>query len=735
MNFKKINFPESFEYSSDDKPIPLEFYLDILPRSKVVYLKLGYFSSKAIQVLAYGFAQFIFNGGVMKIISNHFLYENDQDLLDVQDGDVAEDQFNSALAKDLKWLYESLNGTNQHFMDCLKYLVKNKRLEIIPVALKPKRMAHFKEGVFVDGNDNSLYFEGSCNFTANGLLENGESLSIYRSWGSDFESKKVKRKHVSLKALVDRENDKYEYLSKQHISDAVESIGKEKNVKDLLDDELSLLQTSDYRNQIKTVFSRHERELSEKINTIKTTPRFPFNSSPRDYQNEAYENWKTSNKQGIFAMATGTGKTITALNCLLNEYIESGSYQAIILVPSKALLNQWSDEVAGFNFQNVILVSSDNSHWRQRLDELDTSLLFDREKSFVVIATYSSFPGDDFQSRIKNFPEQTVLIADEAHNMGAGRMRKLIPRLNFSKRIALSATPKRNYDPEGNQVLEEFFNSTEPYTYSFSMEKAIHEGILCRYEYLPHLVYLNDEEMTEYAEISRRLARFYDSESQSFTNLEQVKRLLLQRKRIIHKAENKLHAFRKILNKRVTSGKGLSFSFVYAPEGENVEGENLLTKYMSVLEQDHPSVKAYPYTSTSENNKEVMENFEHEFIDMLFSMKCLDEGVDIPRAELAIFCSSTGNPRQFIQRRGRVLRTHADKKIATIHDLVVVPRSAPDDSTFSIEKSLIKNELTRVIYFASLSNNYYQAMEVCQPIADQYDLDIYALQYELGENK
>ena len=156
---------------------------------------------------------------------------------------------------------------------------------------------------------------------------------------------------------------------------------------------------------------------------------------------------------------------------------------------------------------------------------------------------------------------------------------------------------------------------------------------------------------------------------------------------------------------------------------------------MGILNDSYPSVKAYAYTSTSENNKEVMENFEQGFIDILFSMKCLDEGVDIPRAELAIFCSSTGNPRQFIQRRGRVLRKHPDKSTAIIHDLVVVPRQETDQDTFLLEKNLVKGELSRVIYFASLSSNYYEAMEVCAPVAEQYELDIYSLQDELrGES-
>lgn len=216
--------------------------------------------------------------------------------------------------------------------------------------------------------------------------------------------------------------------------------------------------------------------------------------------------------------------------------------------------------------------------------------------------------------------------------------------------------------------------------------------------------------------------------------------LLLERKRIIHKANNKLATFRKIVSEIMSSRGNLDFSFIYAPEGDendiNIydsdEARNLLLQYMEVIEDDFAQVKVHHFTSETDNRTEVMKLFEQGHINSLFSMKCLDEGVDIPRAELAIFCSSTGNPRQFIQRRGRILRTHADKDRAAVHDLVVLPLAGNESSTFSLEQKLIREELIRVIYFASLAENYYDAMEKFQPIAESYDFNMYSLQEELG---
>lgn len=112
-------------------------------------------------------------------------------------------------------------------------------------------------------------------------------------------------------------------------------------------------------------------------------------------------------------------------------------------------------------------------------------------------------------------------------------------------------------------------------------------------------------------------------------------------------------------------------------------------------------------------------------------MKCLDEGVDVPRSEMAIFCSSTGNPRQFIQRRGRVLRTHPDKRMAELHDLVVIPEVAHDTDSYRMEQSLLKRELIRVNNFALLSENpSYSDIEL-REVMDYYGLNLYNNDYVL----
>jgi superfamily II DNA or RNA helicase len=729
-SFTELKLPLDGEFSSDDGPLPIEFFLGVLPNSKEVYLKLGYFSSSAIQVLAFGFAQFVAKGGSISIATNHFLYERDIELLNVEDEGSAELSETSQV-HDPEWIYEQLSDSGQHFLDCLKTLSKTGRLTIVPVKLKPARMVHYKEGVFVDDIGNKISFTGSCNFTGNGLIENGESLSISRSWLSHADEAKCNKRLQSVISITSKDDDRYTYLSPEDVLDAALNLGQERSIEELLEQERRLVETESHR--LHDILSKYEKSLEQSIAAYKSTPRFPYSSGPRPYQEEAYQAWVDNGHCGIFAMATGTGKTITSLNCLLHSYQETGCYQAVILVPTKALMVQWQSEVAAFNFTNVFAAYSGNSRWTDEVGLLSTSLSFDPSASFVLIATFDTVVSEKLLKHVAKLPKSTLLIADEAHNFGRPGIKNNIQCFPFDRRLALSATPKRRFDEEGNNLIEDFFRDSEPYTYSFSMERAIREGVLCPYDYFPHVVELTPDEMTLYAEISTKLSKLFDHNVGAFFNPEFAKILLLERRRVIHKAVNKLSAFSEIILELERQDK-LAFSFIYAPEGDDLDGENLLRSYMSVYAEKVPNRRAHHYTSETENRSEVMAQFEKENIDTLFSMKCLDEGVDVPRAEVAIFCSSTGNPRQFIQRRGRVLRQHPDKDRAIIHDLVVTPdATGMHDVDQTLEKKLITDELLRVVYFASLSRNYYDVMNSLSPIAARYDLNLYALQAELAE--
>ena len=276
------------------------------------------------------------------------------------------------------------------------------------------------------------------------------------------------------------------------------------------------------------------------------------------------------------------------------------------------------------------------------------------------------------------------------------------------------------------------------------MEEAIKNGVLCRYYYYPHIVQLTDEEMEQYAELSTKISRYFNFNSGTFEKADDVlMALLLARKRIIHKAANKLPMFKKIITDRFEERGSLKYSLVYVPEGSNPndmradifdnreaisddqDTDHLIDLYTRAVCDVDKHVTVRKFTGDTKDRDSVLDDFAAGRLQVLTSMKCLDEGVDVPRSELAIFCASTGNPRQFIQRRGRVLRTHKDKKYSYIHDLVVVPKVMPGTQSYRMEQSLLAGELKRVYDFSSMSENPSQAQMELIDVMNYYGLNLF----------
>jgi superfamily II DNA or RNA helicase len=719
------------DYKTGSDNEPLQFYLDGLANSIEFNLLLGYFSSAAINLLSVGFATFISKGGKMRMVINHLLSSKDKEVIERAGQESINKVFDLT---DVVSLARVLDEYDTHFFECLAYLLSEKRIEM--KVIKPKTgkgIAHYKSGVFSDGRD-YIGYKASCNFTLYGLSENLEELEAFLSWENGRSNKLiVKQLQVIDNYFTERDED-VDYVPVSDIEVVLKDKFGKKDINELLVQEEQLLRKKQnliLNPKLKKTIS----ELFSEIELIRRTPRFPYIKGPREYQVNAYNAWVVNNYKGNFAMATGTGKTITSLNCLLNEYKKTGIYRAIITVPTTALVEQWKKECTKFNFRNIITVSS-KENWDTNLAFFNTaSKLIDT--SYIVIVTYASLSGTKFQGYFSQLPKDTILIADETHNLGSQGLLRLLPNIHLEKRIGLSATPHRKFDEVGNKAIQEFFNDEPPYIVSYSMEEALKIGWLCHYTYYPHIVKLTDQEMEKYKELSLQLLRMglFDKETGTFRSTPEIERKLLERKRIIHKAANKLDAFKGILRTEFDKRKNLKYTLVYVPEGvesdfnerdysNETEDENrLIDEYTRAVSQIDDSVMVKQFTANSSNREEILKSFEQSKIHVLTSMKCLDEGVDVPRSELAIFCASTGNPRQFIQRRGRVLRLHDDKTHATIHDLVVVPEVA-DESTFEMEKGLVKKELERVVDFANLAMNKTDTYETFKNILDYYNLNL-----------
>ena len=752
----EIIWPNHRRYKSRTEWEPVGFFSDCLCNATRFDLMLGFFSSSAISILANGFATFLYNGGKMRLIINDILTENDKNA--IAKGINSEMSLPYFDLSDIENIYETLSERDKHFFDCISWLIRNNRIEI--KIISPQEglgISHTKSGVFYDGI-NVVGFDGSCNFSRTALIDNIESLTVSCDWDGSIEIAKINAIQKEIEQIIQEKDTTVSYVSVENIKTQLTNIAENKSLTDLLESEYNILQkhsqhitSVSIHKALEKAKDRLEAIIEKVKNTNKcestftiSTPCFPYPSGPREYQIAAFENWKSNTQKGLFAMATGAGKTITSLNCLLEIYKKTGCYKALILVPTITLVEQWEKECAKFNFGNVIKVCSKYSGWQTSLSNIRMLELSnpDNKQSYIIISTYASFIRSDNFIELNQLPKKKLLlIADEAHNMGSGRIVKRLNDIKYLRRIGLSATPERQFDEEGNIRLMDFFGCDSSYTFEYSMEEAIQKGALCKYYYYPHLVKLTDDEMAEYIELSHRIAKIINREDEDSKEI--LKRLLLKRKQIIHKARNKKDVFRNILKEHLDKTGTLKYTLVYVPEGnkpddytadifdsydtikDDEDTVHLINEYTSIVRDLNPHIVVRQFTSESSDRDAMLKDFANGSIDVLTSMKCLDEGVDVPRSELAIFCASTGNPRQFIQRRGRVLRTHKEKRFAVIHDLVVIPDNNFDPSCQEIEKNLVSNEIRRVRDFAILSENCNDTLNVLDNILEQYQISLY----------
>lgn len=756
-----VIWPKSRRFMSRTDWEPLGFFSEALCNATTFDIKLGFFSSSAINVLADGFAAFLYNGGRMRMIINDVLSEEDRTAIVVGESDINTPYFDLNAIGHISY---TLSKHDEHFFECLSWLIRNERIEIKIITPKiGNGIAHSKCGVFSDGI-NKVAFDGSCNFSKMALIENIESINAFCDWDGERDKERINDIVRDFNRTFSGEDDTVKYLKADQIITYITKTYKYKDIQELLEDERRILHrraensTSDSIRRVlerakakvtaimDTINIRKAKVKNEQLTTL--TPKFPF-TEPRSYQKEAFNKWKVSQK-GLFAMATGTGKTLTSLNCLLEIYNKFKYYQALILVPTITLVEQWEDECKRFNFSHIIKVSSKNNGWRSEIDDikLKESLAQsdDLPPSFIIIATYASFSRESsfkqLMSLSKKTQRQMLLIADEAHNIGAPNVISKLDRMRILRRIGLSATPERQFDDKGNNAIMQFFGCDGKYTFVYSMKDAIDNGFLCRYKYFPHVVRLNEDEMAKYKKISLQLAKFYNVDEDTFSGADDIlMRLLLKRKRIIHKAQNKEEVFRQIIKQRFEECGNLKYTLVYVPEGvqldstvqyattdnpiDDADVDKLIDKYTQIIQEISPTTTVRKFVSGIQDRDEVLRKFSTGETEVLTSMKCLDEGVDVPRSELAIFCASTGNPRQFIQRRGRILRKHPDKHIAIIHDLVVAPEFDSAEENYNMERNLLKGELQRVKDFAGLSENPDFAYTELEEITNYYNLSIF----------
>lgn len=716
-------------YSSGETE-PAEFFIDALLESSGFDLGLGFFSTSGFRALSFGFAYFIHRDGKMRIIVNDVLTPEDKEAIEKgtkfnPDGLIEENIINDILK-----LYNTLSGQDRHFFNCISWLIATKKLEIIAVTpVKSKSgIAHQKFGIFKDTQGNSVAFSGSINFSATALFKNLEAISCYKSWTRD--SSDIERIKYYSELFNKIWSGKYEAVRIVPI-EKVKTIIRDTfpvgDIGDLLSEELTLLTDITDNNTLPLSLINKLNQLKRKLSKNKQTlPSLPSGNQKRPYQEIAVENWIRNDYKGLFEMATGTGKTITGLLASLKLLEKINSIVLLVLVPTISLAEQWREEVKKFNYQEIIIVSSTNPGWISELQAGLNSFKLGTIKHLVVISTYDSYKSKKFQEFYDKFPTETMLLADEAHSMGAPELLKRFP-YNIKYRLALSATPHRHFDDSGTQKLLEFFNASEKSTFVFGMKEAIANQLLCQYKLYPHFASLNEQEYEQYIHLTKQIARRAHIAKKKFIETDvMLERMLRDRRKILNKAVSKKEIIGHIIDEMKKQGE-IHHTLVYCPEGNDEEEDNRIIDEYGKFLAFEKGLRIAQFTSATplERRSQLLKDFDEGKIQCLLAMKCLDEGIDVKRTEIAIFVSSSTNPRQYVQRRGRVLRVHPDKPFAYLHDLIAVPPKIgmDDPKAKEVDKVILAQEFMRYREFAEDALNYVEAVTSVKEICEEYKIE------------
>lgn len=689
MGLKNVQLKRSYDSDIDD--ILNQFYIPVLGESIEYKRMTGYFTSNSLAIASRGLSQFISNGGHMKLICGAVLGKQDVEIINNAHENpkkIIEESF-------LNELEDLDDGFVKDHVKALGWMLAKNLLEIKIAFLLDKNNSyrndaifHQKIGIFKDSEDNMISFSGSNNETLSGWTSNIEEFKVFTNW-NESENHYF---NIDLKKF----NSYWE--------------GSAKKV-ELMDIPTAI------KNKLIKMAPKNLKDTS-KEKPLKQKDKKKKEIKLWDYQLTAIEKWAENNYKGIFEMATGTGKTFTALGCLKKEFETSNKLFAIITCPYQHLVQQWKKEVSkfGLKFNKIIIADSSTRLWKDKLVDSLIDLSIGDINSLLVITTHRTFSSNDLIQIIKNNTEDfdKLLIADEVHGLGAElSLNGLISE--YSKRLGLSATPKRWFDDYGTDELYEYFGNV---IFKFPIDKAINtinpatqETYLTPYEYLPKLSILDDEELDEYLDMSKAIGYKYAISKNDPKQLKQLQSMIFKRANIIKNAVNKYEELEQILDQL---GNNLKWTIIYC-SNEQIE------KVMKIVNKRMIKVHRFTMNEGTKPEEKYGGDSEREFLikkfaegeyECLVAMKCLDEGVDIPPARIAILMSSSGNPREYIQRIGRVIRRFDGKEKAIIYDIMALPPISRIPSQIKdFEREIFQKEQLRYEEIAKTALNNVEALK------------------------
>lgn len=718
MSFTDLDIKR--EYRSLSRDVVRDFYTPVLAQSVRYRRAVGFFSSSALVSLTEGIKGLLLNHGRIEVIASPKLSQ--EDIAAIEDGYEHRDEIIlDALIRELK---DPVGKFEEARLNLLSNLIASGVMTVKIAFLETDGeigMFHEKLGLMYDDSDNVIAFSGSMNESANAFYRNYEAIDVFTSWSADAD--RVRDKESAFNAMW---GDYEPGIIVRDFPEVSKTVVEKYRVADGID-----LTSLDVEPS-----AGHGSTESDPQPPAENVPRIPSYVTMRSYQNEAIDNWAKHDYCGIFDMATGTGKTYTALAAIsrLSESLHD-NLAVFIVCPYQHLVEQWKDDILAFGLKPIICYSaSSQKNWKARVKNSVGGFNIKAIPHFCVVTTNATFETDFMQEQVNKLRGNCLIVVDEAHNFGASRALASLPK-QFPFRLALSATIDRHGDEAGTRALFNYFGDK---CIEYTLEDAINNDMLTPYYYHPVVVYLEEDELEEYVVLSKQISKAIASSGASHPDdlPSSVKMLLIKRARIVAGVHAKLSKLSAVIKPYADKNHMLVYcgaTTIDDPgyvEDKPEEGEIRQIDAVSSLLGNELHMKVAQFTSRENAEKRLL--LEQEFAEgkqmqALVAIRCLDEGVNIPSIETAFILASSTNPKEYVQRRGRVLRKARGKKYAVIYDFVTLPMDPDEMALYPSDivkssKSLAVREVTRMQDFARISENPAESQELINSLIETFDI-------------
>ena len=702
MSLRDIQIDSEYRTLSCD--MANDFYIPMLGEAILYKRAVGFFSSSALAAISAGIYELYENGGKIQLIASPRL--SSEDIEAINDGyQQREEIIKGALKRELE---DCTDFCQQNRLNLLATLIAKGILDIriaVTIGKKGIGMYHEKMGLIEDIEGNIVAFSGSMNETDTTIHDNYEAIDVFCSWIST-DNKRVERKNQAFLKMWDG-----------------------------LDENICVMKFPEIEKEFIEKYQMGDidaKSLKEGWAAYHVKPTFglvkPEWLNLYDYQQEAIKNWQVNDYCGIFDMATGTGKTLTALGAVAELCKNVKRLAVIIVCPYQHLVEQWVEDIRAFGANPIIGYSgSSYTNYKKELKNRIFNFNYKITDFFCFITTNASFMSKAINEEIRKLSQDTILVVDEAHNFGAKNLQNTLQQ-DFTYRLALSATLERQGDEDGTNILRNFFGNK---CIEYGLERAIAEKKLTPYYYYPVIVYLTDAELDKYqlytSKIIQNIVKRKDKTI--VTNL--AKEFMLKRARLVAGASEKIEKLREMANDFKNEKNMLIYCGATNVQGyDNCSDDDIRQiDYISRMLNFDFGMRTAQFTSRedSKERKRRLEEFQNGEIQALIAIKCLDEGVNVPAIKTAYILASTTNSKEYIQRRGRVLRLYPGKEAAYIYDFITLPRELTTVENTSSElakseRALVVKEIRRMREFCHIALNPYETQMLIMDLRDIYNV-------------